>query len=344
MKTPLHSISAEVGFLSELTSKLEKQSKSIRSSKYKSYVNNYFDETKKLFDHIDGLVQFLVMAINRSQDFVKSTSGVAIKPSLETINIEESVNLIKRIMDHENNQRTIEIHPLPRDLCPTVITDKQFFLDNMLCLVSNACKYSDIGATVHLIIELVGDLDAVEAKQTVLVSVEDNGIGISDENKSSLFQPFKQVQRRTGGTGLGLYSLKTRMEVLGGGCGIKNLFDGKNGSVFWFSFPYRPDIETSPVSTTLTNAANDSDSNELEISVDIPKFKILLVDDVASILKVTSRFLKQNGHDVITAENGSQAMNVLLNVDSPIFDLIITDLQMPVSDIMFNIIYKLIIQ
>ena len=43
------------------------------------------------------------------------------------------------------------------------------------------------------------------------------------------------------GTGLGLYSLLKRMEALKGSCGMRQRSDGKEGSVFWFCFPYRPD-------------------------------------------------------------------------------------------------------
>ena len=43
------------------------------------------------------------------------------------------------------------------------------------------------------------------------------------------------------GTGLGLYSLFKRMEALKGSCGMTSRQDGQEGSIFWFSFPYRPD-------------------------------------------------------------------------------------------------------
>ena len=59
--------------------------------------------------------------------------------------------------------------------------------------------------------------------------------------RETLFQPFRQAQRMTGGTGLGLYSLFKRVEALGGDCGVKARSDGTPGSAFWFSFPYRPD-------------------------------------------------------------------------------------------------------
>jgi hypothetical protein len=47
----------------------------------------------------------------------------------------------------------------------------------------------------------------------------------------------------TGGTGLGLYSLAKRVEALGGACGVASRKDGKEGSMFYYTFPYRPDEE-----------------------------------------------------------------------------------------------------
>ena len=52
---------------------------------------------------------------------------------------------------------------------------------------------------------------SIKKGQMVMVTVEDNGIGISEEGKKQLFQPFKQAQRSAGGTGLGLFSLSKRI-------------------------------------------------------------------------------------------------------------------------------------
>jgi signal transduction histidine kinase len=67
------------------------------------------------------------------------------------------------------------------------------------------------------------------------------GIGLSATARETLFQPFQQAQRMAGGTGLGLFSLSKRVEALGGFRGVEERKDGKRGSNFWFSFPYRPD-------------------------------------------------------------------------------------------------------
>ena len=71
--------------------------------------------------------------------------------------------------------------------------------------------------------------------------VQDTGIGLSEEAMKNLFNPFKQAQRLAGGTGLGLYSLAKRMDALKGYYGVEKRKDGKQGSLFWFAVPYRPD-------------------------------------------------------------------------------------------------------
>lgn len=80
-----------------------------------------------------------------------------------------------------------------------------------------------------------------EMVEVIRFSVKDCGIGLSDEAMNNLFSPFRQAQRLAGGTGLGLFSLAKRIEALHGHYGVEQRQDGQQGSVFWFSIPYRPD-------------------------------------------------------------------------------------------------------
>ena len=163
----------------------------------------------------------------------------------------------------------------------------------------------------------------------VMVVVEDTGIGIADDLKSVLFQPFQQAQRNAGGTGLGLFSLAGRIKALGGRCGVRDRDDGKQGSVFWFTFPYRPDDTGDAVDEAGVGAPSPRLAGMTASS--LPPLRILLTDDSVSILKVTKRFLEKHGHTVETAENGNQSL-MCLKVRRDDFDLLITDLQMPVMD------------
>ena len=156
--------------------------------------------------------------------------------------------------------------------------------------------------------------------------------------------PPQQAQRAAGGTGLGLYSLSKRIEALGGRCGVRNRDDGLQGSVFWFTFPYRPDHEQEAARLLLAGGDADgvvdgavggeagilrrgtfTESVSAKKSV-LPPLRILLTDDVASVIKVTSRFLVANKHSVMTAENGSQSLE-RLKAHCDQLDLLITDLQ-----------------
>ena len=190
----------------------------------------------------------------------------------------------------------------------------------------------------------------------------------------TLFQPFKQTQRLTGGTGLGLYSLAKRVEALHGRYGVDRRRDGQQGSLFWFTIPYRPDktairekenekekedevpnadvelatatassdphlIRTIEVHSPATAAVVVEEKKSEEISpapnTPLQGLSILIVDDVPSILKMSSMLLRRQGCATETAQNGEIAVK---KVESEWLDhsrqyhVILMDLQMPVMD------------
>jgi signal transduction histidine kinase len=95
-------------------------------------------------------------------------------------------------------------------------------------LLSNAIKYSPDNGRVNISFLTDGD--------TVRVTVADQGDGIPDENKTSVFNRFKRLDKKgVKGTGLGLAIVKRIMELHGGGYGVEDNPEGK-GSVFWVTF------------------------------------------------------------------------------------------------------------
>ena len=319
------------------------------------------------FESLETTCKFLIMAINRSQDYVKASSNIALTPILDTVNVREVLGIVQKCIVNTKCGRIVNVHPLG-DVCAFLITDHHYLTENLLCLVSNASKYSDRGAVIDVRLSLLpppetdgkpdnkvdGKADD-EVDRMVLVTVEDNGIGITETAQQLLFQPFKQAQRSAGGTGLGLFSLSKRIEAMNGTCGVRNRSDGKQGSVFWFTFPYRPDLaaleEYEAALTGNVTARRSGNTNDTQRSTDnkiggrsgksdaispnnpttLPPLRILLTDDSPSILKVTTRFLEKAGHTVETADNGNQSLE-RLKVARDSFDVHITDLQMPVMD------------
>jgi signal transduction histidine kinase/CheY-like chemotaxis protein len=166
-------------------------------------------------------------------------------------------------------------------------------------------------------------------QEMVLVTVEDTGVGITDEDRNILFQPLKQTQRGVGGAGLGLFCLSKRTEALGGTAGVTSRTDGKQGSMFWFTFPYKPDFVLAKVDAYIDAVSIEEDK---PMNLLKPR-RVLIVDDSLSILKVTSRLLKINGHTATTAANGLIGLQMLKNsMVNDDFDMVLTDIQMPIMD------------
>ena len=82
----------------------------------------------------------------------------------------------------------------------------------------------------------------INSDEDLLFLVEDNGAGIPEDRKNTIFSPCQQPDRTLGGVGVGLYALRKRVEALDGECGVINRFDGKDGVVFWLRFRYIPQV------------------------------------------------------------------------------------------------------
>jgi signal transduction histidine kinase len=105
----------------------------------------------------------------------------------------------------------------------------------LLNLVSNAVKFTEVGRIVISASALPRDIRT----SRLWFEVRDTGIGIADDAKRRLFQPFEQadatITRRFGGTGLGLSICKRLVEQMGGMIGVMD--HARGGSVFWFEIP-----------------------------------------------------------------------------------------------------------
>jgi CheY-like chemotaxis protein len=198
--------------------------------------------------------------------------------------------------------------------------------------------------------------------QCLRFEVLDAGVGLSDEAMQTLFNPFKQAQRLAGGTGLGLFSLAKRVEALHGQYGVSKRPDGAQGSLFWFTIPYRPDEESAKMlNAAVSECAEVMDTaggmvgREATVRLSLPEkasipenpcpaprpnpgLSVMIVDDAPLVVKMTTLLLHQKGHRVIgTAMNGAEALDRILGgydevTGTPPYDVVLMDLQMPVLD------------
>jgi CheY-like chemotaxis protein len=300
-----------------------------------------------------GTSSFMTMCINRSLDYTKASKGVKLVPKPETVNLQEALDFPISIMRDVQTQLPITLAPVPAEICSHIITDKQWLMENVLCLLSNAVRYSQAGSVdVRILFQPPSSDGDVSDGHSICIEVWDTGIGLPESVMATLFAPFKQAQRLAGGTGLGLFSLAKRVEALHGRYGVCKRPDTLQGSMFWFSIPYRPDnVSSSQAPRHLSPAVSISPRTSLSphvsransLCIDSPRWKVLVVDDAPSILKMTTMLLTKKGHVVETAVNGAEAVLCVgrasgkdvqkeERIDAAPYDVVLMDLQMPVMD------------
>ncbi len=139
--------------------------------------------------------------------------------------------LIKRLGQRFKEKEIEFICDLPNSL-PTVCADEHRMIQVLTNLLTNALYYTPKGGSVHL--------KARETRNGILVSVQDNGIGIPPEHLKNIFTRFYRVDksrsRHAGGSGIGLTISKHLVEAHDGKIWVES--EGKNkGSTFFFRLP-----------------------------------------------------------------------------------------------------------
>jgi two-component system, sensor histidine kinase and response regulator len=157
---------------------------------------------------------------------------------------------------------------------------------------------------------------------TVCFEVRDTGIGMTEEHRSSLFIPFTQADssttRRYGGTGLGLAISKQLVLIMGGEIGVRS----EPGVGSTFRFTVRLEKRPEGGQTTPVPRAGLRD------------LRVLIVDDHETNRRILHKQLTSWGMRDDMAENGAEALDLLLAApeSGEAYDLAVLDMQMPEMD------------
>jgi len=188
----------------------------------------------------------------------------------------------------------------------------------LLNLTSNAIKFSENGQ----IVIRARPLEDGASHTLVRFEVQDSGIGMSEQQVAQLFHPFHQADpsttRKYGGSGLGLVISKQLAELMGGAIGVDS--EAGAGSTFWFSACLEKGVEVD---------ANGADLVQAEVLDAILGASILLVEDNIFSQQVGQELLEDAGASVCVANNGREAIDLLLKER---FDCVLMDVQMPTMD------------
>jgi PAS domain S-box-containing protein len=233
--------------------------------------------------------------------------------SINTI-IEESLELLAFQLRTDN----VELRRKLDGTAPQALADGDQMIQVITNLVINA-KQALMERPAPRIIEVeTWHRDANStSEETVYVAVTDNGPGVPKDIAKRIFEPFFTTKPAGSGTGVGLSLCHSIIESHGGRIWVE---DGANGGARF--------VFTLPVSAT--NIARDNMEAMVEgVAGKVPPMRILVVDDEVELGQTLADILAPDGHQTMLAENGKKALELLKDRD---FDLIISDLRMPIMD------------
>ncbi|MBF0288979.1 MAG: response regulator [SAR324 cluster bacterium] len=276
------------------------------------------EEFLKFQQNIQTSSQSLLEMINNFLDISKIEAGkMAI--SIESFNLK---NLVQEIFDTHTLQalqKGVLLHQEISPLLPSVVcSDKSKITQILHNLLGNAIKFTPAKKNVTL--KVMGK------KDEVAFMVIDEGMGISEERKQAIFEPFEQqdetIVHHYGGTGLGLTITKTLTEILGGNISVISRPD--HGSTFSVILPItescRPEEEKQL-----------SDLKDLSFSSDN---LILVVDDNQMNQMLIKALFRGMGLEIQQADNGETAVAKVLEfkANNVLPNVIFMDMQMPGID------------
>jgi len=296
------------------------------------------DELKDDPTHLNYIEQ-IITAGNRGTLLARKLLTHA-KPSCDKLEyvcinqlILDAKDIITKSITPSINLKTI----LANELWPVYI-DKNAFDDMLLNLCLNA-KHAMREATIKFFPEIIirttninfstkeADLLKIKPGGYICLTVEDNGVGMSDETMLQLFQPFFN-SKNTNGTGLGLSQAYDFVTKSNSSITVNSTLN--SGTVFSIYFPQcsiKAVDETKATKKIMTEnlVVNSNKSNDF-LTNTVKHKTILIVDDEEALRNLATEILADEGYRIVNAEGGIEALAVLEKYD---VDLLLTDIVMP---------------
>jgi signal transduction histidine kinase/CheY-like chemotaxis protein len=276
-------------------------------------------EARRYLEVAQSSADLLLKVIDDVLDFSKVEAGRLDVHPVE-LDIRAEIDQLVALMGPRAEARGLSLNVRVHTSVPQLfVGDPGRLRQILLNLVANALKFTERGSVTIEVRAL--DSHETDASEVELhFAISDTGVGITPENQERIFDAFVQVTGATsgerGGTGLGL-AIAARLVTLMGG-ELKVTSTPGTGSTFFFvvKFPR----------ATHDDAKHDEEEPPETVR---RRLRVLVADDNAINRMVTERMLQRSGHTVALAENGLQAMEMVL---AGRFDLVLMDVQMPEMD------------
>lgn len=294
-KAPLGSIMGYTELLSRLT----------EDERQRFYLDNMKSSSEHLLKLVSDLLDFHRLDLNKAE-----VNRVTFNPSqlFDEIYVSfEPLTAAKGL--------ALQCHVAP-ELNGRYISDPLRLRQIVNNLLSNAVKFTQKGE-----ISLTAGYDSSK----LTIAIADTGKGMALEDRERIFQEFTRLSGAQGeeGFGLGLSIVKKLVTLLEGTIDVQSTL-GK-GSCFTVTLPLYP-VGKSIAESESTESENADITEESAVIPPMKVIRVLLIDDDKIQLNLTAAMLKQHGIDAVCCEQLEQLVEQLR---SSVFDVLLTDIQMP---------------
>jgi signal transduction histidine kinase/CheY-like chemotaxis protein len=308
---------AKAQFLSTITHELRTPLYAVTGLTHLLLEENPKPEQKEHLNSLKFSGEYLLSLINNILDLNKLEAN-KVEIEKTTFNLKKRINdvliALRKTADDKRNALHFEYdESIPKKLIGDPLKLSQVLIN----LIGNSVKFTQNGD----VFVRVNKLEDSNEKVKLHFEIEDNGVGISQKKQKSIFETFSQgslqINRKFGGSGLGLSIVKNLLELMNSKIQLESQL-GK-GSKFWFDITLEISEELHEEESTKT-IAYDVDYAALE------NISILVVEDNKINQMITKKILEKNKMVCKVADNGMDAIKMVKENN---FDVILMDIHMP---------------
>ncbi len=289
----------------------------------------HIDEKEQVTEYLSKIItsgNHLLNLINDVLDMSRIESGrmhLEEKPCTLTELIGELHNILQADISAKQQTLLVESDVRSDDIFCDVLRLNQVLLN----LLGNSVKYTEDGGTIRL--QLTEKSGAAAGYGNYEFRISDNGIGMSKEFVTRIFEPFEREKNATAsgiqGTGLGMAITKNIVDMMHGSIEVES--EQGKGTEFIVSFSFRLNQQSGSQQDT-AEGKKKTDGEPMVHHTG----HILLAEDIELNQEIAVAILGDAGFTTDVAGNGQIALEMLRKSEPGFYKLVLMDVQMPVMN------------
>ena len=292
---------------------------------YADLASRHLDDPAKLKNYMENIQvcgQNLLMLLNNVLDLARIEND---KTEMEysVSDIEKDFRNCVAMFRNQADSKGQTLMVTTQLQYPYIYADIPHLTEICTNLVSNAVKYTGAGGTIRC--DVTQKPGEKEGWCDTVITVADNGIGMSQEFQKHIFEPFERERTSTvskvEGSGIGMGIVKKLVGLMGGTVEVESRIGV--GSTFTVTIPCRIASEDE---TQAKRETNPSDQKCLCGT------RILLTEDNDLNAEIATELLQEEGCTVDRAKDGVECVDMLEKAANGTYQLILMDIQMPVMN------------